>query len=244
MERAATKSEIVEQLQKQILSMQGFKGSSAQQVNTGLGPLEIAFPNHVFPTGVIHEFLSPLAEDAAVTTGFIAGLLGKLMANAGPCLWIGTRRRLFPPALKAFNIDPDRIVFIDLAKEKDVLWTIEEALKCDALSAVVGELGEISFTDSRRLQLATEQSGVTGLMNYYNPDRIGNTTSVARWKITPLASEFEGRMPGVGYPRWNVELMRIRNGKPGTWQLQWMAGTFHHITRPLTIGEVLIPQTG
>jgi protein ImuA len=143
-----------------------------------------------------------------------------------------------------FNIDPDRIIFIDLVNEKDVLWTIEEALKCDAISAVVGELKEISFTESRRLQLATEQSGVTGLMNYYNRERISNTTSVARWEITSLASEPEHLMPGVGYPRWNVELLKIRNGKPGSWELEWVAGSFRHITRLVAAPEILIPQTG
>lgn len=39
---------------------------------------------------------------------------------------------------------------------------MEEALKCGGLAAVVGEVQDISFTASRRLQLAVEQSGVTG----------------------------------------------------------------------------------
>ena len=242
MECAATKSEIVEKLQKQILSMQGFKEPSTQQVNTGLGPLEMAFPNRVFPTGAIHEFLSPVAEDAAATSGFMAGLLGRLMGRGGPCLWIGTRRTLFPPALKIFGIDPDRIIFIDLKNQKDVLWAIEEALKCDALSAVVGELNEISFTESRRLQLATEHSGVTGLMHCFNPDRIGTTTSVARWKITSMPSKLEDGMPGLGNPRWNVELVRIRNGKPGSWQLQWSASSFQHFVKHTQASEITMQK--
>lgn len=231
MERAASKSEIMERLQKQILSLQGFKEPTTQRINTGLGPIETAFPNHIFPTGVIHEFISPAAEDAAATTGFMAGLLGRLMNQGGPCLWIGRKRMLFPPSLKLFGIDPDRVIFIDLTRERDVLWTIEEALKCDALSAVVGELTEINFMQSRRLQLAVEQSRVTGLMHCYHPDKIGNTTSVARWKITPIASELDDGIPGVGYPRWNVELLKIRNGKPGAWQLQWAADHFQHLER-------------
>nr|WP_199078962.1 Error-prone repair protein ImuA [Pedobacter sp. ASV19] len=244
MERAATKSEIVEKLQQQILSMQGFRQPSAQQVSTGLGPLEAAFPNKVFPAGAIHEFLSPLAEDAAATTGFMAGLLSRLMAQGGPCLWIGTRRTLFPPALKLFGVDPDRIIFIDVKKEKDLLWTIEEALKCDALSAVVGEVSGISFMESRRLQLAVEQSRVTGMLRCSGPDKIGNTTSVARWKITPLASALQEDMPGVGYPRWNVELLKIRNGKPGTWQLQWAENYFQHLSQPVPVSKLVMQQTG
>jgi protein ImuA len=54
-----------------------------------------------------------------------------------------------------------------------------------------------------------------------------NTTScVSRWKITSLASERVDDLPGIGFPKWRVELLRIRNGKPGSWDVQWMNGKF------------------
>jgi protein ImuA len=28
-------------------------------------------------------------------------------------------------------------------------------------------------------------------------------------------------MPGLGFARWNVELLKVRNGKPGSWQIEW-----------------------
>ncbi|KEQ29043.1 ImuA family protein [Pedobacter antarcticus] len=239
----ANKGEIIEKLQKQILSMQGFRETAAQGVNTGLGALEMAFPNSVFPTGAIHEFLSPAAEHAAATTGFMAGLLGRLVGQTGICLWIGARRTVFAPALKIFGIDPDQVIFIDLIREKDVLWTIEEALKCDAVSVVVGELNGITFTESRRLQLAVEQSKVTGLMHCFNPLKINHTTAVARWKITSLASIMEEGMPGVGYPRWSVELLKIRNGKPGIWELEWSSGQFRNLDKPNPVVEIPFGRT-
>ena len=42
--------------------------------------------------------------------------------------------------------------------------TMEEALKCNRITAVLGEIKEISFKESRRLQLAAEQSRVTGFL--------------------------------------------------------------------------------
>jgi protein ImuA len=33
-------------------------------------------------------------------------------------------------------------------------------------------------------------------------------------------------MPGVGFPCWNVSLQKVRNGKPGNWQVEWSAGEF------------------
>jgi protein ImuA len=227
----AIQTDIAERLQKEILSLQGFLTPVyGKRVDFGLGPIEAAFPNRIFPTGVVHEFVSTNAENAAATTGFMAGLLGKLMGQHGICLWIGIKPCIFPPALKTFGIEPDRIIFIDLSREKDVVWAVEEALRCEALAAVIGELNNISFTESRRLQLAVEQSRVTGFLHRNNPRSVNTLACVSRWQITPLVSQLEAGMPGVGHPRWHVALQKIRNGEPGEWILEWVAGGFELVT--------------
>ena len=223
------KQDIIQQLQKEVLFMQRIKKGSGQNLNTGLLEMEKAFPNQTFPLGTVHEFISNAKEDAAATNGFMAGLISQLMKK-GMAVWISSKRTLFPPALKVFGIDPERIIFIDLLRQKDVLWSIEEALKCDAISAVIGELSELSFTESRRLQLAVEQSRVTGFIHRYSPKSENITACVSRWKIKPLASNIS-EIPGVGFPRWDVELQKVRNGKPGIWQIEWSAGKFRQIVR-------------
>jgi len=226
-----TKKDIINQLQKRILLMQGFLPPvSGAADSVGLGPIEAAFPNAVFPGGAIHEFLSISPEQAAANGGFISGILNNLMRHGGVCLWISICRTLFPPSLKVFGVEPDRVIFIDLKRERDVLWAMEEALKCQGLAAVICELREINFTQTRRLQLAAEQSRVTGFVLRSDPKRLSATACVARWNITSLASELEEGMPGVGFPRWNVELLKVRNGNPGSWKVEWSAGRF----RPLT----------
>ncbi len=227
--QAAGKKEIVQQLQKEVLSLQGFmKASVKQRIDTGLGAIEKAFPGNTFPLGAIHEFTSMRAEDAAATNGFIAALLGKFMKQDKTCLWISKARTIYPPALGLFGIAAERIIFIDLARQKDVLWAVEEALRCDALAAVVGELTELSFTESRRLQLAVEQSQVSGFIHRCNPKSIHALACVSRWKIKPLQSLAIDKLPGPGFPRWQVQLLKVRNGRPGTWQLEWLAGSFRH----------------
>lgn len=244
MDRTAAKNDLLQQLQKEILSLQGLKAVSGQsRLHTGLGPLETAFPNHTFPTGAVHEFISLQPEAAAATSGFMAGLLGLLMQK-GACLWISNHRTLFPPALKTFGIEPDRIIFLDLVKEKDVLWAIEEALKCEPLAAVVGELRDLSFTASRRLQLAVEQSRVTGFIHRHQPKSGQTVACISRWKITPLASVPEAGLPGVGFPRWQVQLLKIRNGKPGSWQVEWSADRFRHIPGQQAVTATTQQQTG
>lgn len=225
-----TKKDIINQLQKSILQMQGFTPPvSAAADSVGLGAIEAAFPNDIFPRGAIHEFLSSAPEQAAANGGFISGILNNLMQHGGASLWISMSRTLFPPSLKIFGVEPDRLIFVDLKREKDVLWAMEEALKCNGLAAVIGELSEISFTQTRRLQLAAEQSRVTGFVLRSNPKKLSATACVARWNVSSLPSELENGMPGVGFPRWNVELLKVRNGNPGSWKIEWSEGRFRPV---------------
>lgn len=226
----ASKKDIITELQKNILHWQGIKVPLAGTTRfAGLEPVEAAFPNAVFPTGAIHEFITEEPEHAAACGGFLAGLLQVLMQNGGVCLWISISRSLFPPALKTFGVNPDRIIFIDLKRQKDLLWAMEEALKCGSLAAVVAEIGEISFSESRRLQLVVEKSRVTGFILRGNTQKISTTACVARWKITSMPSELEEDMPGVGFPRWNVELLKVRNGNPGAWKIEWSGREFRPV---------------
>jgi protein ImuA len=224
-----TRADIIVQLQRDILLLQGFKSANNTTVDTGLGPINDAFPNATFPLGAIHEFLAEGVESAAATSGLFAGLLSPLMAHHGVSLWISSARKLFPPALKNFGIEPDRFIFVDLKKEKEVLWAMDEALKCGALTAVVGEMQDISFTASRRLQLAVEESQVTGFILRNNPRKLTTTACVSRWKITPRPSGSNEDLPGIGFPQWKVELLRIRNGKPGVWEFRWQDGKFQWV---------------
>lgn len=226
------KTHIINELQAKILNMQGFKPVNSPALDTGLGPIRESFPNATFPLGCVHEFLSELPEGGAATGGFIAGLLTILMSGngtKGSLIWISPSRKIFPPALKSFGIEPDRFIFVDLKKERDVAWAMEEALKCAALTAVVGEVRDIDFTASRRLQLAVEQSKVTGFIIRNNKSKPGTTACVSRWRIMPLPSETFDDLPGLGFPKWRVELLRIRNGKPGAWDIYWKENGFRFI---------------
>lgn len=226
MSELAGKKEIIRQLKEKILSLEGLgTGLDSRLLDFGLGPMNAAFPGGAFPVGAIHEFISPTEACAAAASGFLANLLGTLMKNEGICLWISVDHKLFPSALKFFGIEPHRVIFIDVRREKDALWVMEQGLKCNALAAVVAEIRDISFAESRRLQLAVETSKVTGFLHREQP-RIENTLAcVSRWKIRPLASRTNG-LPGVGFPCVEVELAKIRNGRPGVWQFEWKNGTF------------------
>src|SRR6201999_4100742 len=129
MDMTATKKEIIDKLRQDLLGWEGFRPIPPEERQSfGLGLIESAFPNQVFPTGVLHEFISTRPEFTAAIGGFIAGIIQTLLADGGIWVWVSYTPRIYPPALKLFGVSPDRIIFIDVQREKDVLWVTEEAL--------------------------------------------------------------------------------------------------------------------
>jgi len=225
----ALKADIITQLKKDILALQGFRPLLHQHSQIDLGTINHSFPNSQFPLGVNHEFICNDHESLTASSGFIAGILSSLLQKAGAVVWISSTHTIFPPALISFGINPAQLIFIRLRNRNLVLWTIEEALKCEGLTAVVGEPSFIDLAISRRLQLATEQSGVTGFLLRTKQQTLNTTACTCRWQIHPLQSETEDGLPGIGFPRLKVELLKVRSGRPGKWELEWGYGRFNEV---------------
>lgn len=234
----SSKKHIIEGLRKELLSIQGLDRSVHNNlVDKALGQIRTAFPNQSFPVSAVHEFISQ-KEDTVSTIGFIGVLLSALMNSTGVALWISSNHAIYPPALLGLGIPPDKIIFIYLPGDKQIAWAMEEALKCDGLAAVIAEIKDLNFTTSRRLQLAVEKSHVTGFVLRTDPRELQANACVSRWKIKSLASELPGRMPGVGFPRWQIELLKIRNGHPGKWTIEFRGGRIRYINTSIAI----VPQ--
>ncbi len=223
------KANIIQHLRNEIDTQWSKTKISNFLPDVKLGLIRYAFSNQNLPLGAIHEFICNTKEEIAATTGFIAGLISTITKEGGLSVWIKSHRPLYPPTLKHFGIEPEKIVFIDLIKEKEVLWATEEALKTAGLSVVISEIGELNFNTSRRLLLAVEKSLVTGFILRTNAKFLGTTAFVTRWKITPSHSKISNDLPGVGYPVWNVKLLKVRNGKSGSWQVRWTEKGMHVI---------------
>jgi len=233
-----TKENIISKLRHEIVRWEGFRAPQPGMTGSfGLGPIEKAFPDQTFPTGAIHEFLSSSPEESSACGGMISGLVSTLLKQGGVCLWISFTRRVYPPAMKLFGVDPDRVIFVDVPRQKDVLWVAEEALKCEGVAAVICETHNFSFMESRRLQLAVEQSHVTGFILRKDFKKANATACVARWRVKPVRSRLRSGMPGVGHPRWEVELLKVKNGQPGSWTIEWKNRAFKTITEQQIIKE-------
>ena len=238
------KADMLAKLQKEILELQGLHPPLHPQCQKNeLGVMNAAFPNQSFPMTAVHEFISNSYETAASTYGFMIALLYVLMPE-GNYLWVSSQSVIFPPALTAFGVIPDNFIFAQVADHKKKMWVMEEALKCESLSAVIGDLSELSFTESRRLQLAVEKSHVTGFIHRHSSQPLHNVACVSRWRISPMESITPNGMPGVGLPQWKVELLKIRNGKPATWNIKWTGTGLEPISHTNQENNISFKKTG
>ena len=106
---------------------------------------------------------------------------------------------------------------------REVLWTMERALGCSAVSLVVGEVygapAALDFTASRRLALAAERHETRCvLVRLGGGAREHNTAARRCWRIASLSSApapHDDRAPGA--PHWRVDLLRARGEAPASW---------------------------
>ena len=140
---------------------------------------------------------------------------------------------LHAPGLLVYGLDPGRLILVHAADDAATLAAMETALRGGAAAAVVGEVGALARTPSRRLQLACLKCGTTGFVLRRWPwgrRTVDRETSAAatRWRIAPLPSEPLSREPGSGesgprepgVPRWSVTLEHARGGTEGGWVLE------------------------
>ncbi|RYY63894.1 MAG: Error-prone repair protein ImuA, partial [Chitinophagaceae bacterium] len=107
----ALRSDIIHQLQRDILSLEPSGTRRSLVLDIGLGPVSAAFPGKEFPLAVIHEFIYHNPPSGAATSGFVCGILASLMKQNGASIWINGGSDVFPPALSLFGIAAEKVIF-------------------------------------------------------------------------------------------------------------------------------------
>jgi len=179
-------------------------------------------------------------QDLMLGPGFRArGLMPASRTDA--VLWIAEDMALaesgapYGPGLDAFGLAPERLLTVSAAHKRDLLWAMEEALRCRTVSAVIGELrhDDIDTVAVRRLSLAAAESGALALLLRAAPPR-DSSTAATRWIVgaAPSFPVIPGRGP-MPAPRNDEELrdernarfaatlVRNRRGPVGSWIIEW-----------------------
>jgi protein ImuA len=222
--------ERIRQIERPAVTVHGF-------VPFGVAAIDRSLPGGGLARGALHEILGVGGdeEDGAVAAAFATGVLGRLvMARDGLVLWCLPRPDLYGPGLAVHGLDPGRLVLVRVSRDAEILWAMEEGLHSPGIVAVVGEVGALPAVASRRLQLAAERSGATAfLLRRWREggraarERALPNAAMTRWRIAALPSRPVRDEPGVGHPRWRIELLRCRGGEPGCWEMEVPDATDH-----------------
>jgi protein ImuA len=187
---STSKAAVLAELRGRIRRMEGIGGADGSRfLPLGVPAVDQALPDGGLPLGCLHEVIGENDPFNSVATGFSAAILARIAERQGEIIWITRGDDLYAPGIAAYGLKPERLIVVRARRDADILWAMEEALRCRTLGAVLGEIGDIDMVASRRLQLAAEASGVTGLLLRSASHRLGATASVTRWGLSAAPSQ-------------------------------------------------------
>jgi protein ImuA len=214
----------IEDLRARIRRLEGAAGRRGLVLPFGIKELDRHLPGGGLALGALHEVAGGGngAIHGAAAALFAAGIAAR---TRGKVLWCLTRPDLFAPALAQAGLVPGRVIYAEAGDEKSILICFEEGLRHGGLGAVVAEVARLSLTASRRLQLAAESSGTIGIAirRWRRPAEAADfgqpTASVTRWRVSVLPAT-PLPVPGVGRPRWQLELIRCRAAESADFEVE------------------------
>jgi protein ImuA len=214
----------IDLLREKIRLMEAGGRPSARVLPFDLAALDVRLPSGGLAMGALHEVAGGGngAVDGAAAALFTAGIVAR---TTGQVLWCVARQDLFAPAIAQAGLAADRVIYVEAGDEKSLLACFEEGLRHGGFGGVVAEIGRLTMTNSRRLQLAAEGSGTLGIAirrwrRQADAADFGQpTASVTRWRISAMPSA-SLPVPGIGRTRWLVELMRCRAGESAEFEVE------------------------
>jgi protein ImuA len=134
---------------------------------------------------------------------------------------------LYALGLDQAGIAPQDLIMVTARHTRDVLWAMEEALRCRAVGVVIGEIrSTIDPVMTRRLSHAASTGDTFGLVLRPRPDDAPSAFAT-RWMVEPTPSAAAASQPEnrtehqLGPPRLSVRLNRNRRGQLGEWIVEW-----------------------
>ena len=214
--------EVLRALQGSIRSLEPEMRSGA--IPFGIAPIDQALGGGL-ARAALHEIAASGERAIPAATQFALGLACHAREPRA-VIWIAEDMGLFEngapygPGLDDLGLPPERLVMITAAKPRDVLWAMEEALRCRAVGAVIGEVrgARLDLVASRRLSLAAGHRDACALLLRTAPG-MDASAAATRWIIGPARSRATAAGPGP--PRLSVHLTRNRRGPVGSWLVEW-----------------------
>src|SRR5260370_19143021 len=172
--------------------------------------------------GAMHEVFTDAGRQSAAATGFVAGLAARAAAGRR-LVWVRQdfteieAGALSMSGWAELGLNPRLLVTVRTADVDTALRTAADAFACDALGAVVlevwGEARQLDLVASRKLTLAAQASGVTGLL-LRGAAEPSPSTAETRWIVRaarspPAAHLVPGAplMPAAPWGPWGAPVL-------------------------------------
>lgn len=162
--------------------------------------------------------LAPARFHEAGGLGRSSFALYQAQRHQGPLFWILPRHETTRPMPRGLPEGlSERLHLIEARNETELLWATEEVLRARPSGFVIAEPTKaLSLTAGRRLQLAAEAGGTTGLLLIREGQ--GCNAAETRWKCDPLAGPADSTRH-----RWS--LIKNKSGTLKDWTVHWDGAT-------------------
>jgi protein ImuA len=202
--------EIVAQLRGRLRGLEKpRRGLGEKPLSTGWPPLDRLLPGGGLRRGSLVEWL---AAEAGSGAALLAWQAAQQAAHEGGAIVVLDRRReVYPPALAAWGVALERVIFVQPESARDEGWAWDQALRCPGVAAVWGWVERVDDSLFRRWQLAAEASGCLGLLLRPGAARAGPTWADVRWWVEPQTAAADRRV--------RIELLRCRQAGSGSVEL-------------------------
>lgn len=185
---------------------QGESPTAPPGLPTGYAALDRCLPGGGWPTQGLIEILTDrygigelsLLMPALAALCCSAG--GGNGTSGGWLTWVSPPYQPYAPALAAAGIDLRRVLVVRAGAPAE--WAMEQALRSEACSAVLGWSNLHDMTVLRRLQLAAEQSRCLAVL--FRPVKVGQQPSPAVLRI-----ELQASTEGL-----RAHVVKSRGGRP------------------------------
>jgi hypothetical protein len=126
--------------------------------------------NRLLPRGGLRP--NAITEWVAEADGCGAAALAMITAathlnssrGRGPLVVVSGQDNFYPPAAVSLGISANRIIWVQPTRHADLVWAIDQALRCESVAAVWAHVGaNLDDRDARRFQLAAETGHTPGL---------------------------------------------------------------------------------
>lgn len=184
------------------LCHRGAQKTAAAAESSGWAELDQVLPGGGWQAGTIVELMPP--QTGLGELRLLLPALAQITRAERHVALIAPPYIPFAPGWEQYGVRLERLLVIRAQKNVDILWSLEQILRCGSFGAALAWPGSIHDRETRRLQLAAQAGRSTGFI--YRPPEAALETSPAAVRLQLRKSEAD---------ELEINLLKCRGARNG-----------------------------